>query len=56
MAKLHELEAGKRQTGGGGGHGAFVSREWARGKSAQRCGEFTAPGRVSGPPRVVGQR
>ena len=34
MAKLHELEAGKGEVGGRGGHGAFVSGEWARGKSA----------------------
>ena len=33
MAKLHELEASEGEVGGRGGHEAFVSGEWARGKS-----------------------
>jgi hypothetical protein len=56
MAKLHELQAGKGEVGGGDGHGLGLAENGRAGNRRDRAAWFRATGRVSGPPRMVGQR
>jgi hypothetical protein len=56
MAKLHELEAGKGEVGGGAGHGPGLAENAGAGNRRGPVREADVTGRVSGPPRVVGQR
>jgi hypothetical protein len=56
MAKLHELEAGKGEVRGGGGHERLLAENARAGNRRGCAARFRATGRVSGPPRVVGER